>query len=236
MNQKIDLKIIAIIPALNEERTIEDVVRGTLRYVDLVVVVDDASTDETAELARRAGAVVITLKRRRRLGGVVKVGIEYVKRLNPEIVVMLDSDGQHDPVDIPRFLSPILEGVGDWVLGSRFLKNPFIKSSRSKNIGRRLFSHIVSLLAGKRITDAMSGFRAICRDAYLNLHLKFDYGYAPEMDMILCLEGYRMVEIPIKDRPRIYGKTKVVTNKLIYVLKQVGIVLFTFVRLKSVLT
>ena len=81
------------------------------------------------------------------------------------------------------------------------------------------------------ITDAISGFRALDRDCLQNLHLKFDYGYAPEMNLILCKEGYRIKEIPIFDKPRKYGKTKVVTNKFIYVLKQIGIVLFTFLRM-----
>ena len=224
--------IVALIPALNEERTVGDVVRGALKYVDQVIVVDDASDDGTAEEARRAGAFVITLKRRRRLGGVIRVGLEYVKRLKPSIVLMMDADGQHDPDDIPRLLAPILDGRADWTLGSRFLNGPSERSSRAVNIGRKFFSHIISLLVGRRITDVMSGFRALSRDALFNLDLKFDYGYAPEMSLILGLEGYRLVEVPILDRPRKYGKSKVLTSKFVYVLKQLGIVFYTYFRKK----
>ena len=118
-------------------------------------------------------SAMLKLKQRRRLGGVIRVGLEYVRKLDPDVVVMLDSDGQHDPLDIPRLLKPIIEGKCDWVIGSRFLNSPFKISSKAKNIGRNFFSHIVSLLAGQRITDAMSGFRALGRDSLHNLHLKF---------------------------------------------------------------
>jgi len=153
-----------------------------------------------------------------------------MKKLDPDIVVMLDSDGQHEPSDVPRILKPILEGKSHWVLGSRFLDSPLEVSSKAKNIGRKLFSRISSVLAGQVITDAMSGFRALTRESLQNLHLKFDYGYAPEMNIILCHEGYRINEISIFDKPRKYGTTKVVTNKVIYTLKQLGIILFTFIK------
>jgi len=226
-----NLKIVALIPALDEEKTIGDVVRGALKYVDHVVVVDDLSEDDTAVVARKAGAQVISLKRRRRLGGVIRVGIEYMKKLDPDIMVMLDSDGQHEPSDIPRILNPILEGNANWVIGSRFLDSPLEASSKAKNIGRNLFSRISTFLGGQRITDAMSGFRALDRDSLQNLHLKFDYGYAPEMNVILCQEGYRITDISINDIPRKNGTSKVVINKFIYVLKQLGIVIFTFIRM-----
>ena len=127
-------KIVALIPALDEEKTIGHVVRGALKYVDHVIVVDDLSEDDTAVIARKAGAQVISLRLRRRLGGVIRVGIEYVKKLNPDIMVMLDSDGQHEPSDIPRILKPILEGNANWVIGSRFLDSPLEVSSKTNNI------------------------------------------------------------------------------------------------------
>ena len=225
-------KIVALIPALNEENTIGYVVRETMKYVDHVVVIDDLSDDNTANNAKKAGAQVISLKRRRRLGGVIRTGTEYMKKLDPDIMVMLDSDGQHEPSDIPRLLKPILEGKSHCVIGSRFLYSTLEVSSKAKNIGRKLFSRISSFLAGQVITDAMSGFRALTRESLQNLHLKFDYGYAPEMNVILCHEGYRVNEISIFDKPRKYGSTKVVNNKFTYVLKQLGILSFTFIKFK----
>jgi len=227
-----DEAIVALMPALNEEKTIRKVVQGVLEYVDLVIVIDDVSTDNTVQIARQAGAYVLSLKRRRRLGGVIKTGLEYVKKLNPKIVVMLDSDGQHEPSDVPRLLKPLLEGKADWVLGSRFIDGPRLKSSKSKNVGRKMFSRITSFVSGQKITDAMSGFRVLSREALNNLHLRFDYGYAPEMDVILSKEGYKVVEVPILDRPREYGKTRVVTSKFMYVLKQFGIIFYSYIRLK----
>lgn len=224
-------KIVSLIPALDEEKTIGHVVRGALKYVDYVIVVDDLSEDDTAIIARKAGAQVISVTRRRRLGGVIRTGIEYVKKLNPDIMIMLDSDGQHEPSDIPRILKPIIEGKANWVIGSRFLDNHRESSSKTKNIGRNLFSHISTFLGGQKITDALSGFRALDRDSLQNLHLKFEYGYAPEMNVILCQEGYKVNEVSITDKLRKHGKSKVVTNKFIYVLKQLGIIIFTFIKL-----
>lgn len=223
-----NLKVVALIPALNEGHTVENVVKGALKYVDQVVVIDDCSEDNTADIARNAGAKVVTLKYRRRLGGVIRVGIEYMKRIDPDIMVMLDCDGQHNPSDIPRIIEPILKGKANWVVGSRFLNNHTEASSKAKNIGRKLFSRIISLLTGRKFTDAMSGYRALDRGSLQNLHLKFDYGYAPEMNIILCSEGYEVYEVSIYDEPRKYGETKVVNNKFMYVLKQLGISIFTY--------
>ena len=116
-------KIVALIPALDEEKTIGDVVRGALKYVDHVVVVDDLSEDDTVDVAREAGAQVIRLRNRRKVGGVVRAGISYVKTLDPNIVVTLDADGQHDPDEIPHLLNLVLDGKFDLVQGSRFLED-----------------------------------------------------------------------------------------------------------------
>ena len=225
-------RVIAVIPALDEEKTIESVVRGSLKHVDQVIVVDDASSDNTTELARKVGAFVLRLKRRKRLGGVIQVGLEYAKKLAPDVLVILDGDGQHDPDDIPRLMSPILDGRCHWVIGSRFLTRSPEKSSKTNNIGRRFFSYVVNLLAGEKITDVMSGFRALGKEALLNLDIKFEYGSSPEMTLVLCLENYQFIEVPIQDKPRLHGRTRCVNNKVPYVLKQLGILAYTFLRFK----
>lgn len=225
-------KIVALIPALNEEKSIGYVVRTTMKYVDQVIVVDDVSTDNTAYLARKAGAVVLLLKRRRRLGGVVRVGLEYMKKLDPDIIVLIDSDGQHSPRDIPRLVKPILRGEGDWALGSRFLNYSKFRNFDAKDIGRNALTLIVNLLVGRGFTDALSGFRILGKETFLNLDLKFDYGYALEMDLLLCLEGYQVIEVPILKRQRLYGESKTIKNFFSYFLKQLGIIFYTLLRFK----
>jgi glycosyltransferase involved in cell wall biosynthesis len=239
-------KIIALIPALNEEDTIGDIVQRTLKYVDHVIVIDDLSIDNTVDIARKTGAKVISLRKRRRIGGVIKVGISYVKKLNSDILVILDADGQHNPDEIPLLINAILEKQGDWIIGSRYLHN--VQNSKierkwsnwfyrqKKNIfllglGNWFFSKLVTVLTKQQITDTMSGFKALNRKTLLNLNLKFDYAYCPEMAITLCLEGYKVSEIPIKYNSRLKGESKIITNIIFYGIKQIGIVFYTYLRM-----
>lgn len=221
-------KIVALIPALNEEKTIESVVRGALKYVDHVVVVDDLSDDDTVDIARRAGAQVIRLSKRRRVGGVVKAGISYVKKFEPYVVVTLDADGQHDPDEIPRLLKLVLNGKFDLVQGSRFLVDRHKRTVR--DAGNYIFSRFVSLLLRQKITDITSGFRVFNFIALSDLDLKFDQECYPEMTIDLGLKGYRITEEPIKNLPRLHGNSKVIENLFTYIFKALGIVTYTFLR------
>lgn len=240
-------RVVALVPALDEEDTIGGVVSGALRYVDRVVVVDDLSVDNTADCARRAGAHVVTLDRRKRVGGVVRAGLAYVKPLDPDVVVILDGDGQHDPDDIPRLLGALDGGV-DWVIGSRFLYN-YLNHKRGlgawyfrqsthvhlKGLGNWFFSKLVSALTGVYITDVMSGFKALGGDALDALDLRFDYAYCPEMAMVLCFKGLTVREVPVESRGRVRGTSRVVVNIVPYGLKQLGIIFFTLLRRCQVL-
>ena len=235
-------RVVALVPALNEESTIGDVVSGALRYVDQVVVVDDVSVDKTAAVAREAGAVVVSLDRRRRVGGVIREGLQYVRGLDPDVVVILDGDGQHSPGDIPRLLGALDDGV-DWVIGSRFLYNHLNhkrgmgawyfrqrKQVYLKGLGNWFFSKLVSVLIGRYITDVMSGFKALSREALDSLELRFDYAYCPEMAMALCFEGFKVREVPVEAKGRVSGTSRVVENIIPYGLKQLGIIFFTYLR------
>ena len=221
-------KIVALIPALNEEKTIGSVVRGTLKYVDHVVVVDDLSADDTAVVARKAGAQVIRLKTRRKVGGVVKAGLSYVKKLKPNIVVTLDADGQHDPDEIPRLSKLVLSGKFDLVQGSRFLVD---RPKRTvKDVGNIIMSRFVSILLRQRITDITSGFRVFNFIALSDLDLKFDQECYPEMTIDLRLKGCRITEEPIKHIPRLHGNSKVIGSLFVYIFKALGIITYTFLR------
>jgi len=221
-------KIVALIPALDEENTIGSVVRGALKYVDHVVVVDDLSSDNTAYVAREAGAQVISLRKRRKIGGVIKAGISYVKKLEPDIVVTLDGDGQHDPDEIPRLLKLVLNDEADLVQGSRFLENELKRTV--KDAGNFIFSRLVSILLRQKITDITSGFRVINFIALSDLDLKFDQECYPEMTIDLKFKGYRITETPIKHLPRLYGYSKVIENLFTYIFTAMGIITYTFLR------
>ena len=221
-------KIVALIPALNEEKTIGAVVRGALKYVDHVVVVDDLSEDDTVEVAKEAGAQVIRLRNRRKVGGVVKAGISYVKSLEPNILVTLDGDGQHDPDEIPHLLKLVLDGKFDLVQGSRFLEDK--RKSTIKDAGNCIFSRLVSFLLRQKITDITSGFRVLNFIALSDLDLKFDQECYPEMTIDLSLKGYRIAEEHIKNLPRLHGNSRVIDNLFSYMFKALGILTYTFLR------
>jgi len=202
--------------------------RGALKYVDHVVVVGDLSEDDAVDVAREAGAQVIRLRNRRKVGGVVKAGISYVKKLEPNIVVTLDADGQHNPDEIPHILNLVLKGKFDLVQRSRFLENKHRRTI--KDVGNCIFSRLVSILLRQNITDITSGFRVLNFVALSDLDLKFDQECYPEMTIDLRLKGYRIAEESIKNLPRLHGKSKVIDNLFSYIFKALGILTYTFLR------
>ena len=113
--------IVAAIPAFNVEKTIARLVLETQKFVDVVLVCDDGSTDCTAEIAERMGADVIRHERNLGYGAAIKTLFSMARELNADVLVTLDGDGQHDPREIPRLIEPVLENNADIVLGSRFL-------------------------------------------------------------------------------------------------------------------
>ncbi|MEM5779300.1 MAG: glycosyltransferase family 2 protein, partial [Candidatus Aenigmatarchaeota archaeon] len=153
-------RIIAIIPAFNESKTIESIVRETKKYVDEVVVVDDGSSDATGELAKKAGAKVIKHNKNFGLGRSLRDGFHYALKKNFDIIITLDADGQHSPRDIPKFIEAINEGY-DFVLGERNLaKYPLIKK-----IGNLFLNFMTNFISGTILKDTESGFRAYTRSA-----------------------------------------------------------------------
>lgn len=164
------MKVIAIIPAYNEASVIGGVVLSALKYVDEVVVVNDGSTDRTAEVARHAGAQVYTHVLNRGLGATLATGIEAGLRRGADVLVTLDADGQHDPTEIPNFLKAIEEKQVDAVIGSRLLQ------ATGMPFRRRLYNRIGNVLTyvlfGIWTTDSQSGYRAFTRRGASQLQLR----------------------------------------------------------------
>ena len=188
------MRIAAVIPVYNEERTIAELVRRTLRYVDKVVVVDDGSTDESAAKARAAGAQVISRGKNTGKANALRQGFKAVQGY--DVVVTLDGDAQHSPEEIPALVECIRRGR-DLCIGSRFLS-----ASDGMPLQRRfsnwLTSWLISILAGKRITDPQSGFRAVRGEKLAQLELKAER-YAIEHVMLLeaARKGFKIGEVPI---------------------------------------
>ncbi len=188
------MRVAAVIPVYNEGERIGEVVRKSLRYVDEVVVVDDGSTDGSGELARRAGARVVTLGKNTGKANALRQGFGAVGEC--DVVVTLDGDLQHLPEEIPALLEGIRRGC-DLVIGSRFLSGE-LRMPPQRRLSNLITSGIISLLARRRITDPQSGFRAIRAEKLRMLRLKAE-GYAIEHIMILeaVKRGLRVCEVPI---------------------------------------
>lgn len=150
--------ITAIIPALNEEISIGSIVIKTKRYAGHVIVVDDGSTDDTAEIAQLAGAEIISHAKNKGKGEALKTGFSAARNNGTKIIVTIDADGQHDPDEIPKVIAPILAMEADMVIGSRYLNGnniPFIR-----HMGQIVLDRMTNLNSGLHVTDTQSGFRA----------------------------------------------------------------------------
>ncbi len=146
------------IPALNEADAIGNVIKEAKRYADLVLVCDDGSTDNTSSVVRSSGAMVIRHSKPLGKGAALRTLFREVSKFNPDVVVTLDADGQHDPADIPKVLSPIIAGSADVVIGSRFDNGNEVPVHRV--VGNALLNVLTNLTAKTTIHDTQSGFRA----------------------------------------------------------------------------
>jgi glycosyltransferase involved in cell wall biosynthesis len=189
--------IVAVIPAYNEERYIGSVVLKTRKQVDAVIVVDDGSTDLTAEIAEAAGAVVVRHEGKQGKGTALNTGFRRVRELEPAAVVMLDADGQHRPEEVPQVLAPVLRGEADLVVGSRYLQ----KGSgvpRHRIWGHRVFNLLTRVASGVGASDSQSGFRAFSPGAAQTISFRSDgFSVESEMQFLAKEHGLRLVEVPI---------------------------------------
>lgn len=200
--------IIAVIPAYNEEIAIGSVVVHTRQFVDIVIVVDDGSTDNTSLIAKAAGAEVITLEKNQGKAAAMMKGFEKVRQLNPKVTIMLDGDGQHNPPEIPTLIKPVLDGKADLVIGSRFLINRN-NIPRYRQLGQKTLNIATQAGAGFASTDSQSGFRAISRKGLTHLTFKSE-GYNIESDMITHFieKELAITEVPITVKYDVPNKHK----------------------------
>jgi len=169
-------KVVAVIPAFNEEKRIRNVIMKTKKYVDKIIVVDDGSEDKTKIVASKARAEVISYKENRGVGYATKIGLKKAISLKPKIVVFLDADGQHDPKYIPYFIDAI-ERSAEYVSAVRDLsKYPF-----NRKIGNWGLKVLTNIICPTGIMDTENGFRALSLEAAKKLDLKAER-YGREMD------------------------------------------------------
>ena len=171
-------KIIAIIPAYNEERNIRKIVKSTKKYVDKVIVVDDGSLDNTAKIARKNKAKVIRYEKNKGVGFASRIGLKEAISLKPDVIVFLDADTQLEPKYIPDFLNEIKKG-SDYVYGKRNLHNYPI----NRKIGNWGLTILTNLICPTKIRDVECGFRAFTYETAKKLNLKA-MRYERELDFV----------------------------------------------------
>ncbi len=191
---------VALVPAYQAAETIEPVVRGILRHVPRVLVVDDGSTDETARRAARAGADVVSLPENSGKGSAIRAGLARLLASDATHIAFLDSDGQHDPEDLPDLLAAAREGY-DFVIGSRMARPEETPAVRyhTNEIGSR----ILSRMTGHEVEDGQSGYRVVATGLLRRLRLTAR-GYLIETEILLKAAPFveRFRHVPVR---AIYG-------------------------------
>jgi len=223
------LRRVAIVPAYNEEASIAGVVGELLAYDPglRVVVVDDGSTDRTAELGRAAGAKVISLPFNLGIGGAVQTGFRYAWEQGFDVAVRADGDGQHDPAELDAILRPVLADEADIAVGSRFMGGDGYRSSRSRRAGIRLLAWIVSALTRQRITDPTSGFQAANRLGIRLFAADYPHDYPEVESVVTAARGdLRVCEVPVAMRQRAGGQSSITTLRSFYYVVKVLLALF----------
>ena len=153
-------KITMILPAFNQETSIGSLVLLSRLYVNNVIVIDDGSSDRTTEIAKKAGAEVVVHKANMGKGGALKTGFKAAVEMGADVIVTMDSDGQHNPGDIPKLIAPIIEGDADIVNGSRYLNGLGKNTPIYRRVGQTVLDKVTNISSGVKITDSQSGFRA----------------------------------------------------------------------------
>lgn len=192
--------MIACIPAHNEERNIASVVVRASKYVDKVIVCDDGSTDLTGEIAERLGAEVLRHGVNMGYGAALGSLFRRARELNPDVMVILDADLQHNPQDIPKLVEPVVKGEADIVIGSRFLRMSVSDMPAYRKLGVKIISRVAGRFSYS-LSDAQSGFRAYSRKA-LKLIQPAEQGMGASTEILLKAKehGLAVKEIPIKIR------------------------------------
>ncbi len=170
MHQNNGKRSLAVIPCYNEEITIGSIILKAKSHVDEVLVIDDGSTDETAKIAKEAGAKVITHSINKGKSAGIKAGFSYAIKNNYDYVVTLDGDGQHDPNEIPVLLTTLKNNGHDITLGARWGKTTEMPLWRK--FGKRVLDYTTSLGNGGLLTDSQCGFRAFNKKAVENLNTR----------------------------------------------------------------
>jgi glycosyltransferase involved in cell wall biosynthesis len=211
---------IAIIPAWNEAASVASVIEE-IRAADpgfQILVVDDGSTDETARIAAEAGARVLRLPYNLGIGGAMQSGYRYALEHGFDIAVQVDADGQHDPAELPHLLAPVLAGEVDVTVGSRFAGRGHYRVAHHRRLAMWLFARLISQVAGRRVSDSSSAFRAVSRRGIALFAADYPDGFLEtvEATATAARHGLHLAEVPVTMRQRGTGRTSLTATRSLY--------------------
>ncbi len=214
-----EARTLLIVPTYNEEDSLEGVVNELRRHEPDkdILVVDDCSTDKTPEVARRIGVKLVRLPFNLGIGGAVQTGFKFAKQHGYGSALQVDGDGQHDPDSIGAILRPVLAGLADISIGSRFLLSENSKPPFGRSLGIKFFSWLTSNVLGQPITDCSSGFRGLNRKAFEFFAEEYPVDF-PDAEAIIASHkaGFRVCEVPARFRNRKTGKSSLRNWRMLY--------------------
>ncbi|TFF83777.1 MAG: glycosyltransferase family 2 protein [Promethearchaeota archaeon] len=226
-----------IIPAFNEEKTIEQVINTIPKFSKIktkVLVIDDGSVDNTLSYAQRQGAELISNIRNLGLGSVFKIGLSYALKENSNIIAILDADGQYESYRLKELIYPIIEENYDFVIGNRFFNQEYFESDFLKGLANRVISIFISklILRLDSIYDIQSSFRAFnCKLAkFVEKNIRARYNYAQEMFILASLNKFKIKQIPVKCKSRSSGKSKLIKNPFLHIFRILWISFKTYIK------
>jgi len=220
-----------VIPAYNEEESVERVVAELKSYQPEYdyVIINDCSTDSTAEVIEKNGFSRINLPVNLGIGGGVQTGYKYGVQNSYDVIVQMDGDGQHDAKYLADIVNPVLNGEADMCIGSRFIEKDGFQSSFMRRFGISILSALIKFCSGVRVYDTTSGFRAASKELskFYTTHYAQDYP-EPEAIVSAVRAGFTVKEIPVVMRERLGGTSSINSFKSAYYMLKVSVAILLY--------
>jgi len=224
------MKVMVLVPAFNEEKTIEAVLDDIQAHLpgSRIVVVNDGSNDGTQQiLARRPEITALHHPFNLGIGGAIRTGFEYFLSTDSDVLLRIDGDGQHPPEQGAAVLNPISEGQADAVIGSRFIEKKGYQSSLSRQGGIKLLHFLSRFILGLKITDNTSGFKAYTKQVILEIIDDFPSDYPEPIEVyLMSKKGFTIVEVPVHMRERQGGLSSIGALDSYYYMVKVLLTIF----------
>ena len=224
------MRVIAIIPAYNEEETIGDVIKETKKYVgkyiEKILVIDDGSQDKTSQIVNQLGVDLVVHPINRGYGAAQRTGHEIAMMEGYDYILQLDADGQHDPKYIPILLEEAKKENWDIILGSRFLNDSHKKYSFARKMGIKFFTGVVNMFANTNLTDVTSGFKVYKTESLKKLSPYSDKHPAVEQILEAAKKDFKIKEVSVVMSTRKRGESHLnLENFILYPLRAIEAIL-----------